>query len=467
MWLKVVGKSTMKILASVRRGLPHYPWDYMLFIFAAWAIPAAYGLLNRYFIGYMTYESVVTEQSFEALEVLMEVFLEMFPLAVLALVARDFQQQRNVQGVLKTSLVLQLGVTVSFTIAFIIFAGSFIDWINTPQNARPLALNYFRLRTLSLPFTALSALFLIAIKALRKGRMAILLAFVGVVVNFGLDVLLISNFPFSLKLGLIGSAMDNLLASFLLTLVSAIAFLATSKRGSNYSVSAVNASAVVRIGKWTGLESLVRNVGYIVGVVALVNIIGAAEPAAIGGYNTAMWVMWGIVLIPILSWTEATQIAIGNAYGGRDVTAMRGIQITSCFVMGLYMLAWALFGQFAWKPISKWLNSSIASDVVEYSRTTFIYLIAPYTLFAVGSGLKTVFIGTGRPVYILICSTVVNALIYIPLGLLAKYAGVKVDYILFLQLTIVVFTLDFALTILFLIRNGYRTLPRIKAEGAA
>jgi len=60
---------------NIAKGFSHYPWDYMLFIFVAWAVPALYGLLNRYFIGYMTYESVVTEQSFESLEVLMEVFL--------------------------------------------------------------------------------------------------------------------------------------------------------------------------------------------------------------------------------------------------------------------------------------------------------------------------------------------------------------------------------------------------------
>lgn len=456
----------MTTAASLRRGLSHYPWDYMLFIFAAWAVPALYGLFNRYFIGFMTYESVVTEQSFEALEVLMEVFLEMFPLAVLALVARDFQRQQNVRGVLKTSLILQIGITVAFSAVFFILAASFIDWINTPAGAKPLALRYFRLRALSLPFTALAALFLIAIKALRKGRLAILLAFIGVLLNFVLDLFLISNFSFSLKLGLVGSAIDNLLASFFSMLISGIAFLAASKKGTNNKVSRLHANSVVGIGKWTGLESLVRNVGYIVGVVALVNIIGAAEPAAIGGYNTAMWVMWGIALIPILSWTEATQVAIGNAYGKNDFEAMKGIQVTSCVVMGLYMVAWAVFGQFAWEPISKWLNKSIGPDVAEYSKTTFTYLIVPYTLFAIGSGLKAVFIGTGRPVYIFVCSTIVNVLIYIPLGLLAKYAGVKVQYTLFLQLTIAVFTLDFILSIIFLATKGYRSLPNVEPREA-
>lgn len=128
----------VKLHNFIRRGFSHYPWDYMLFIFAAWAIPAVYGLFNRYFIGYMSYESVVTEQSFEALEVLMEVFLEMFPLAILALVSKDFQNQENVRGVLKTAVVMQLIITITFATLFVAFAGSFIDWINTPKGARSL-----------------------------------------------------------------------------------------------------------------------------------------------------------------------------------------------------------------------------------------------------------------------------------------------------------------------------------------
>lgn len=448
----------MEIRRFVQRVVSHYPWDYMLFIFAAWTIPAIYGLFNRYFIGFMSYESVITEQSFESLEVLMEVFLEMFPLAILALVSRDFQGQRNVRGVLKSALVMQLGITVIFSAIFFVFASSFIDWINTPDSAKTLALTYFRLRVVSLPFTALAAVLLVAIKSLRRGGLAVLISFICVFFNFILDVFLISNFSFSLKLGLVGSALDNVLASIASFLVSGVVFILISKKSRDSSFSVTNIRSVLRIGKWTGLESLVRNIGYIVGVVALVNLIGASEPAAIGGYNTAMWLMWGITLIPILSWTEATQVAIGNAFGQRDFKSMKNIQIFSTILMGLYMLGWIIIGHFAWEPISKWLNTSISAEIAEYSKTTFNYLIFPYILFAIGSGIKAVFIGTGRPLYVLIPSAIVNIFIYIPLGLSVKYGGIVVGYKLFLEVTIAVFTVDFFVSIFYLYKKGYKPL---------
>ncbi|MBI2184030.1 MAG: hypothetical protein HYU39_03620 [Thaumarchaeota archaeon] len=91
------------VCETFRKAFQHYPWDYILLILVAWIIPAAYGLLNRYFIGYMSYESVVVNQSYEAVEVALEVLLEMFPLAVLVLVAWEFKNKESATRIVKTA----------------------------------------------------------------------------------------------------------------------------------------------------------------------------------------------------------------------------------------------------------------------------------------------------------------------------------------------------------------------------
>ncbi|MCK5398131.1 MAG: hypothetical protein KAJ33_07780, partial [Thermoplasmata archaeon] len=97
---------TKRIKDTFQEAFKHYPWDYMLLILVAWIIPAAYGLLNRYFIGYMSYESIIVDQSYEAIEVSLEVILEMFPLAVLALVAWNFKDKKSVVKIVKTALIM-------------------------------------------------------------------------------------------------------------------------------------------------------------------------------------------------------------------------------------------------------------------------------------------------------------------------------------------------------------------------
>lgn len=198
--------SLSTIKTKIQSAMNHYPMDYMLLILIAWVLPALYGLFNRYFIGYMSYESIVTEQSFEALEVLMEVFLEMVPLSVMALVAKKMTDTKSIISIVKTGFVLQAIITIAFVIVNFFLSPYLIDWINTPASSQALALDYFRLRACSLPFSTLSALMIISIKAMRKGWSAIAISFFSLLINYILDVLFISNYPFSLQLGLMGSA---------------------------------------------------------------------------------------------------------------------------------------------------------------------------------------------------------------------------------------------------------------------
>lgn len=445
------------------RALKQYPWDYMLLILAAFIIPATYGLLNRYFIGYMSYESIVVDQSYEAVEVSLEVLLEMFPLAVLALVAWKYADKRAVTSIVKTALIMQLIVTVSFITFLMLFGDVFIDWINTPESARALAGSYFRIIALSMPFQAMSTVLLVAIKSMRKGWLAVGLAFVGVAVNFVLDAIFISNFSFSMRLGLMGSAWDRVAANIVLFIITGLTFwwLVRKEVKIDLQIEKKVAKAIYKIGRWTGLESLVRNAGYIIGVIAVVNFIGSRESAAIGGYNTAMWVMWVIALIPVLSWTEATNVAVGNAYGRKDYKSMWDIQKVSILIVTLYMLAWAVFGSFVWGPISSWLNASASEEVVDYSVLTFQLLIFPYILFSIGSCLKSFFIGTGRPFWIFFTSTMVNIGIYIPLGLMVKYSIISINYYDFLLVTNLVFVLDFLIIIFLVWKYGYKSFERL------
>jgi Na+-driven multidrug efflux pump len=317
-----------------------------------------------------------------------------------------------------------------------------------------------------MPFQAMSTVLIVAIKSMRKGWLAVSLAGVGVFINFILDAIFISNFHFSLKLGLIGSAWNNVAANIILFLIAGIIFwwLVRKEVKIDLKVEKDVAKSIFKIGRWTGLESLVRNAGYIIGVIAVVNFIGDLEGSAIGGYNTAMWVMWAITLIPVLAWTEATNVAVGNAYGKKDYKGMRDIQKLSIFIVGAYMVAWALLGLIVWRPISSWLNGGASNEVIDYSVITFQLLIFPYILFAIGSCIKSFFIGTGRPFWIFFTSMIVNLGIYVPLGLMVKASMIEISYYDFLLVTNVVFVLDFILIIFFLWYYGYRRLSSQSEE---
>jgi Na+-driven multidrug efflux pump len=448
----------MGLARSARSMVQNYPFDYMLLIFLSYAIPAAYGLLNRYFIGFMSYESVVVDQTYEGVEVLLEVLLEMFPIAVLALIAKNFLNKKTVSEILGTALLMQLIVTVSFLLGLSLFVDYFIDWINTPESAKGLAKKFFLTSFFAIPFHSMNILIFIAIKSLRKGWLAVFLAFVGVIINFLLDAVLISNFPFSLQLGLIGSAWAKVISSTLLFVISVftLKIILNKSKGYFFGFKKKIAQSIFKIGRWAGLESLVRNLGYIIGVISVVNFIEGSEVSVIGGYNTAMWVMWAIVLIPVLAWTEATNIAIGNAYGKNDFQTMKKIQKTSIYIVGTYMIIWMIIGSFVWNPISFWLNGNAKIEVIEYSVITFQFMIIPYLFFSIGSILKSFFIGIGQPFWIFFSSAIVNLGIYIPLGFMVKTGLIQVTFIEFLLISNIVFMIDFLIIFFALRKYGFK-----------
>jgi len=93
---------------------------------------------------------------------------------------------------------------------------------------------------------------------------------------------------------------------------------------------------------------------------------------------------------------------------------MKGVQTVLVVIMSTCIASMMLLGIFLWEPISSIFN--VNARIVYYSVATFSFLAIPYVFFTKGSGLKSLFIGTGKTLYVLISSAVVNLGIYIPMG---------------------------------------------------
>jgi Na+-driven multidrug efflux pump len=236
--------------------------------------------------------------------------------------------------------------------------------------------------------------------------------------------------------------------------VAAFAFYWVVKSKPDARLDKKESAAILRIGKYTGLESAIRNAGYILGMLIVLNTLGTAE---YGGYGVAMTIMWLIFLVPILALGEATNVAMGNEYGKRSLEGMKRIQLVSIVIMGSYMAAVTVAGVFVWEGLSSFFNDD--ASIVHFSTATFSYLAIPYFFFALGTALRSLFIGTGKTFYYLIPSAVVNLGIYIPLGLLVKAGAYDPSFSGIMSITFVVFTIDLVVVSI-LVWWVYRILHR-------
>lgn len=405
----------------------------------------------------MSFESVAIDHSYEAIEVLVEVGLEMFPLTVLALVSQRWHSVRSARQSLWAALLLQGVASLAIVLFIWMFGRQFIDWISTPQGIQDDALQFFRMQSLTIPFQCMYLILLMGLKSIRKGRLVLAIVLVGVLINISLDLLLISNYSFSWKLGLIGSAWSRLLTlifQFVVTGILAYRIFNTNEVPADSPSNSYK--QVMKVGVWFGLESLIRNLGYIIGVLALINLISRSEPNAIAAYNTTMWILWGIIFIPVLAWTEATQIVMGNLFGDKNLRAMKETQWQSGLIAVVYILVWFLASWNIIGRIAGWLNPVLSEDIITLTVRSFRWFMIPYLLFVIGSFVKTVFVSTGRSFILFSISAIVNVAIVIPVGLLVKAGLLTVSYQQFLLIMIVVFSCDFILTVYVFYYRAYK-----------
>jgi Na+-driven multidrug efflux pump len=430
-----------------------YPWHFMGFLLLAMLIPKIYDLTDTYWIGKISYSALAITEQYEFIAVTIEIVNETIPFGVLALVAQNYKNREKIVSILKAGILIQLIFSLSLTAIVVGFTPQFVSAVGTPTEIVALTTKYLILKSLALPFDSIAIILLVAIKAMRKGREALYLALSSVLLNIVLDLLLISNMNFSQKLGVEGVAIGYIISKLTLAVLS-LAFimrlLGTRNTGSTSDSWREKIKPLFSIGGWTGLDSLVRNVGYILVPLSVLNFIGTAP---FGGYGLAMTVMWTLI-IPVLAITEGTNVVVGNNFGERKITEIKKTLMTSLVLVLIVMAFISVGGLFYWNNFSSFFNMN--PDIVTYSVETFKWLIIPYCCFATGMVLRSVFLGTGKTYYILAISCLQNFLLIFPYWALSKTGIITTDFNNTMALFVIVFLADPILSYIF----ARRTLKR-------
>jgi Na+-driven multidrug efflux pump len=423
--------------------LKPYQWSFIGFLILAALIPKIYELSNTFWIGHISYEALAVTEQYEFLGVTIEIVNEMIPFGILALVAQNYKDREKVISILKSGLVLQVIFSTILMSIVVLFTPQFVSSIGTPSEIVSLTTNYLLLKAIALPFDSAAVLLLMGIKSMRKGRDVLYLVFFSVMLNIVLDLFLISNTSISLNLGVQGAAIGYVIskvALFLMTAAFSIKILEIKLRAISLSKWSAPARAVFSIGGWTGLDSLVRNIGYILVPLNVLNVIGTNP---YGGYGLAMTVMWTLI-IPVLSITEGTNVVIGNYYGERNYSSLKKVLLTSILLVSITMIVIAVSGVFFWGTLSSFFNQN--PIMVDFSTATFWWMIIPYCLFAVGGVLKSVFFGTGKTKYVFYISAFCNLALVIPFWVLSKLGFLSATFDNVMALFVVVFFVDLILT---------------------
>ena len=376
--------------------------DYKLFtaLLVLGFVPTIYTTVRVFFLGQLPGEwsfSIAGQLSW--LNLIYEILNEAIILPLFYFVGKVKADKKEFSNRVRTGLLLSFAVYTLLAIIVIIFAEPMLKIMATDLSIVEPSAIYIRIESIANIFLILMQFSLVALVTVNKSKY--LYAFTGarLVLCLLSDTFLVSNLPVSANLGVNGIGYSNIIVNVILFAAS-LWFLSKE----NMKVFAKEkldfkwSKEFFRVGGISGVESLVRNVAYMVMIARMVNVVGEQ-----GTYWVANNFIWGWLLLPVLQLGELIKQEVAV-----DEENIRKNSLGYFGITGIIMVFW--FASIpVWKPFM--LHVLRFADVDKLFELVML-LVGFYVLYAIQNVFDSTFYGFGKTNYMLFESVVTNTVYY-------------------------------------------------------
>lgn len=280
-----------------------------------------------------------------------------------------------------------------------VFARPLLGWMAATEDIVDASISYIRIESVAALFGLLSSFTLVALVTLNRTQYLYLLTVARLIFSLLFDCVLVSQLPFSLRLGINGIGYSNLLVNLLLFLIS---LKMLSREGIHLftrdTISFSWMRVFFRVGGLSALESFVRNISYMVIIVRMVNVVQAQ-----GTYWVANNFIWGWLLLPVTQLGELIKQDFST-----DRRALqphtRGYFVLTGIICAVWMVSIPL-----WKPFMQYI---LGYSDVEALFQLVLLLLGFYVLYAFQNVFDATFYALGKTNYMLWESVVTNTVYY-------------------------------------------------------
>ncbi|KEQ15100.1 MATE family Na+-driven efflux transporter [Endozoicomonas numazuensis] len=377
--------------------------DYRLFLalLLTQFIPVIYSTMRVYFLGSLpeTWGFNIASQV-AWLNLLYEVLTEglLLPLYfILGQVTGDSNRFRQRVSVALGVFIGAYGLLSAFVLTF---SDELVVAMEQSEALKIATVSYIRLESVGLLLSSVYAMTVVILVILKHERLLYHLLLFKALLTVVFDSLFVSQFSFSMQLGVNGVAWTNILVNGFMV------------AGSLYWLHRLNVLGFTKQGvmeggwlkQWSmvsarsGLESLVRNLAFMWMILKMVN-----EVEQSGTYWVTNQFIWGWLLLPVLALGNLIKQDVAT-HEGNIGTRMTGyMQLT-----GLFILLWVLS-----MPGWQWFIHTIMG-IAEFQKITELamLLVIFYAVFSLNNVLDSYFYGSGRTDLMLYQSLIVNTVFY-------------------------------------------------------
>ena len=393
-------------MKRIARYIRSFDWRLWLALAVTLLIPALYQTLRIFFLGDMPDAWGVNIASQLAwVNLIYEIAQEALILPLFYLLGKSLGSGEELDNKTRTGLLVCFGAYLVLSVLITVFARPLCVFMASDPTVMDATVTYIRLESAASAIGILSQFITVLFVTLHRDKYMYALLAVRTLLSMLLDALLISKLPFSADMGVNGIAIANIIVSLVCVCLS---FMFLKREGINvFSRKRLGFSWMKdygRIGLFSGLESFIRNIAFMLMVSRMVNVISEQ-----GTYWVANSFIWTWLLLP----TSAMYDVIKRETAA-DKENIRTKTAGYIAVAALFSLLW-LASIPLWKPFIRYALNSGA-----YETVFRVVLISTgfYIVYIFNCVLDGTIYGRGKTLYMLIESIFTNGIYYVTMFIL-------------------------------------------------
>lgn len=385
---------------KIKKSLSSINYKLFLALLVLALAPTIYTTVRVFFLGQLPGEwafSIAGQLSW--VNLLYEILNEAIILPLFYFVGKVRDDKKAFANRVRTGMLLSVGVYTALSVCVLLFAEQLLQLMATDGSIIAESAAYIRIESVANIFAILTQFTLVALVTVNKSKYLYALTGARLVLCLVCDTFLVSALPISAQLGVNGIGYSNIVVNGMLLGVSVMLL---SKEGikvlAKEKLSFSWAKEFVKVGGISGLESLVRNVAYMVMIARMVNVVGEQ-----GTYWVANNFIWGWLLLPVLQLGELIKQEVAADKENIQKNSLGYFTITA----GIAVL-W-LAGIPLWKPF---MTHILGFSDVDKLFGLVLLLVGFYVLYAIQNVFDSTFYGLGKTKYMLFESVVTNGIYY-------------------------------------------------------
>ena len=363
-------------------------------------VPTVYTTVRVFFLGQLPGEwsfSIAGQLSW--VNLIYEILNEAIILPLFYFVGSVKDDKKALSNRVRTGMVITGAVYSALAAVVLMFAEPMLRLMAADPSIVGESATYIRIESIANIFSVLTQFALVVLVSVNKSRYLYTLTVARLVLCLVFDTFLVSSLPISANLGVNGIGYSNIIVNAFLLAVSLVLL---SKEGVKVMTKAkadfLWTKELAGIGGISGLESLVRNLFYMLMIVRMVNVVGEQ-----GTYWVANNFIWGWLLLPVLQLGELIKqdAAADSSNITKNSSGYFGI---TAGITVLWLVSIPL-----WKPF---MTHVLGFDDVNKLFELVMILLPFYVLYAFQNVFDSIFYGLGKTSYMLFESVVTNTVYY-------------------------------------------------------